>query len=83
MKHTNRAFTSGTFPVPAKLSLRAGATIQASAPIGSAAAAHTARIRRIPYCGMTTFAGAWSAGEGTTAAVDVNDVFIVLLLRGL
>ena len=77
-KHTIRALTIGTFPVPAKLSLSAGATSQASAPIGSAAAAHIARIRRIPYCGMATFAGAWSAVEDTAPAVDASDVFIVL-----
>jgi hypothetical protein len=39
-----RALTIGAVPAPLKLSLIAGATIQARMPIGRAAAAHTATI---------------------------------------
>ena len=82
MRQTFSALKSGTFPVPAKLSSIAGATIQARITIGSAAAAHTARIRRSPYCGMATFTDARSAVAGTAAVVDASDVFMVGLLRG-
>ena len=56
--------------------------IEASAPIGSAAAAHILLGFALSALGMTTFAGALLAREGTTAGRHVNDVFIVLLLCG-
>src|SRR5439155_8158610 len=54
VRQTFSALKNGMLPVPANWSFKAGATSQARAAIGSAAAAHTAKIARSPYCGIAT-----------------------------
>ena len=56
-------------PVPANWSFKAGATSQARAAIGSAAAAHTAKIARSPYCGIATSETGASVREGMASFV--------------
>ena len=53
MSSAIRAFASGMLPSPARWWARAGATIQASAAIGRAAAAQIAKIVRRRYCGIS------------------------------
>src|SRR4051812_37248328 len=63
VKRTTSALIIGTSPVPASPSASEGATSHASTPIGTAAAAQTARIARSLYCGISTFEASTS-GEG-------------------
>ena len=69
VSHSSRALAIGTYPEPVNRSATAGATNQERAPIGKAAAAHTARIPPQPYCGTTT-AGATITPSVRVAAMD-------------
>ncbi len=69
-EETVSAFTMGRLPSPESWSATAGATSHASAAIGRAAAAQTARIARRRYCGISTLETAASLGPGLDASVN-------------
>jgi hypothetical protein len=77
------AFAIGTFPSPPSSSSRAGATSQASAAIGSAAAAQTAKIFRSEYWGISTWETAAPGRDrlAPSAGGTEASVWILPLLR--
>ena len=77
VRHTISALNIGTMPLPANRSASAGAASQASAAIGSAAAAQTANIPGIRNCGISTLGTAVSA---RAVAGDGSVLFIWIIL---
>ena len=81
MRQTVSAFTMGRLPSPESRSATAGATSHASAAIGRAAAAQTARIARRRYCGISTLETAASLGPGVDPSVSGWEVSSWEVLR--
>jgi hypothetical protein len=72
VRQRRSALASGTLPSPERRSATAGATSQASAAIGSAAAAQVARIARLPYCGISTAGDAATARDGAVSGSEIS-----------
>ena len=77
VRHTISAFIIGTSPSPAKRSATAGATSQARAAIGSAAAAQTPKIPGIRSCGISTLE---TTASPRAVAVCGTEMLICILL---
>jgi hypothetical protein len=68
----NNAFAIGTLSAPESRLARRGATTQANKPIGTAAAAHTARILAGRHCGISTLEAVASGRAGVVPPLEAD-----------